>query len=100
MNKENLIYRFTKISVSDKKMSNFLYAIFMTNATLQSHFHLGLEKYTRKQNGGNMVDVVICLKEDMINKFEELADVSLHTSDEFQGTMKLNNINDGNSSKL
>ena len=94
------VYRFAKISVSDKKMSNFLYAIFMTNATLHSHFHLGLEKYTRKQNGGNMVDVVICLKEDMINKFEELADVSLHTSDKFQGTMKLNNINDGNGSKL
>ena len=81
-------------------MSNFLYAIFMTNATLQSHFHLGLEKYTRKQNGGNMVDVVILIDENKITTFEELADVSLHTSDEFQGTMNLNNINDGNSSKL
>ena len=90
MGEENLVYRFTKISISDKKMSNFLYAIFVTNAKLQSHHHLGLEKYTRKQNSGNMVNVVILIDENKITTFEELADVSLHTSDEFQATLKLN----------
>ena len=87
---EELEYRFTKISISDKKMSNFLYAIFMTNATLQSYHHLGLDQYTRKQNSGNMVNVVIGIKESMIDKFEELADVKLQTSDDFQGRMTLN----------
>ena len=89
-NREELVYRFTKLSVSDKKMSNFLYAIFMTKATLHSFNHLSLEKYTRKQNSGNMVDVVIGIKEDKVAQFEELADVTLKTSHDFQGTMKLN----------
>lgn len=90
MIQKELVYRFTKLSVSDKKMSNFLYAIFMTKATLHSYHHLSLEKYTRKQNSGNMVDVVIGIEEDKIAQFEELADVTLKTSHNFQGTMKLN----------
>jgi hypothetical protein len=90
MIKGEKVYRFAKLSISDKKMSNFLYAIFMTKATLHSHHHLGLEKYTRKQNGGNMVDVIISIEEDKIVKFEELSDLILQTSQDFQGTMKLN----------
>jgi hypothetical protein len=87
---EEMVYRFTKISVSDKKMSNFLYAIFMTNTKLHSYHHLGLEKYSRKQNSGNMINVVIGIKEDKIPTFEELSGVSLQTSHDFQGTMELN----------
>jgi len=90
MDSNNLVYRFTKISISDKKMSNLLYAIFMTNSKLHSHQHLGLEKYTRKQNSGHIVNVVIGIKEDKIIEFEELSGVKLITSDDFQGTMKLN----------
>ena len=50
MNKEEweMVYRYTKISISDKKMSNFLYAIFMTRAKLDSYHHLFLEQYTTK----------------------------------------------------
>lgn len=58
--------------------------------TIQSYHHLGLDQYTRKQNSGNMVNVVIGIKESMIDKFEELADVKLQTSDDFQGRMTLN----------
>jgi hypothetical protein len=92
MNKQDreMVYRYTKISVSDKKMSNFLYAIFMTGSKLHSYNHLGLEKYTRKQNSGNMVSVVILIDEDKITTFEELAGVTLQTSDNFQGRMTLN----------
>jgi tRNA A37 threonylcarbamoyladenosine modification protein TsaB len=90
MDSNNLVYRFTKISISDKKMSNLLYAIFMTNSKLHSYQHLDLEKYTRKQNSGHIVNVVICIKEDKIPEFEELSGVKLITSDDFQGTMKLN----------
>jgi hypothetical protein len=85
-----MVYRFTKISISDKKMSNFLYAIFMTKAQLHSYHHLGLEKYTRKQNSGNIINVVIAIEENKIAEFEELSGLTLQTSDEFQGRMTLN----------
>ena len=62
----------------------------MTNAKLHSHNHLGLEKYSRKQNSGNMINVVIGIKEDMIPTFEELSGISLQNSHDFQGTMNLN----------
>ena len=90
MDKDNKVYRFTKISISDKKMSNFLYAIFMTESKLHSYHHLGLQEYTRKQNSGNMVTVVVLIDEDKITTFEELAGVTLQTSDDFQGKMTLN----------
>lgn len=92
MNKQDqeMVYRYTKISVSDKKMSNFLYAIFMTGSKLESYNHLNLERFTRKQNSGNMVSVVILIDEDKITTFEELAGVTLQTSDNFQGRMTLN----------
>jgi hypothetical protein len=85
-----MVYRYTKISVSDKKMSNFLYAIFMTGSKLESYNHLNLERFTRKQNSGNMVSIVILIDEDKITTFEELAGVTLQTSDDFQGKMTLN----------
>ena len=66
MNKKNMFYRYTKISVSDKKMSNFLYAIFMTDSKLESYNHLNLERFTRKQNSGNMVSVAILIDENKI----------------------------------
>jgi hypothetical protein len=87
---QEMVYRYTKISVSDKKMSNFLYAIFMTGSKLESYNHLNLERFTRKQNSGNMVSVVILIEEDKITTFEELAGVTLQTSDDFQGRMTLN----------
>jgi len=90
MNKDNMVYRYTKISISDKKMSNFLYAILITKSKLHSYHHLGLEQYTRKQNSGNMVNVVILIDEDKITTFEELAGVTLQTSDDFQGRTTLN----------
>ena len=90
MNKKNMVHRFTKISISDKKMSNFLYAIFMTESKLHSYHHFGLQEYTRKQNSGNMVTVVVLIDENKITTFEELAGVTLQTPDDFQGTMTLN----------
>jgi hypothetical protein len=87
---QEMVYRYAKISVSDKKMSNFLYAIFMTDSKLESYNHLNLERFTRKQNSGNMVSVVILIDEDKITTFEELAGVTLQTSDDFQGRMTLN----------
>ncbi len=87
---EELVYRYVKIPISDKKMSKFLYALFIVRGQINSIDHLGLEKYDRKQNSGNMVDVVIGIKESKISEFETLAEVKLKTSHEFQGTMTLN----------
>lgn len=84
------VYRFVKLPISDKKMAKFLYALFMVKGEITSTQHLGLEKYTRKQNSGHMVNVVIKLDESKIETFEELAEVKLQTSDEFQGKMRLN----------
>jgi hypothetical protein len=90
MSKEDLVYRFVKIPISDKKMSKFLYALFMVKGEITTTHHLGLEKYTRKQNSGNMVNVVVKLEETKIETFEELAEVKLKTSEEFQGVMRIN----------
>ncbi len=87
---EEEVYRFVKLPISDKKMSKFLYSLFMVKGEITSINHLGIEKYTRKQNSGHMVDVVIKLKESKIEMFEELSEVKLMTSDQFQGRMKLN----------
>ena len=84
------ICRFIKLPISDKKMSKFLYALFMVKGEITSTQHLGLEKYTRKQNSGHMVNVVVKLDESKIETFEELAEVKLMTSDEFQGVMRVN----------
>ena len=88
---DELFYGFLKVSVSDKKLSNLLYAIFITKSKLHSFHHLGLEKYTRKQNSGNNIDVIIGIKKENIPLFEELTGFKLKTSEQFQGVMRLNN---------
>jgi len=85
-----MIYQFTKLSISDKKLSNFLYAIFMTKAELHSYHHLNLERFNRKQNSGHMVNVIIKISEDKVEEFEQLSGVKLQTSKDFQGEMRLN----------
>lgn len=90
MGKEELVHKYVSIPISDKKMSKFLYAIFMVKGEISLIDHLGLERYDRKQNSGNMVSVVIKLKESKVTVFEELAEVKLQTSDEFQGRMTIN----------
>ena len=84
------MYGYLKIVISDKKMSKLMYAILITKSKLVNCHHLGLEKYTRKQNSGNIVDLVIKLKSDQVQKFQELSEVKLKTSEKFQGKIMLN----------
>ena len=84
------MYGYLKIVISDKKMSKLMYAILITKSKLVNCHHLGLEKYTRKQNSGNIVDLVIKLKADQVQKFQELSEVKLKTSEKFQGKIMLN----------
>lgn len=80
---------FFSISISDKKMAKVMYAILITKSKLVSCHHLGLEQYTRKQNGGNNVDIIIDINKEQVNYFEELSGVIINTSIEFQGEMKV-----------
>ena len=84
------MYGYLKIEISDKKMAKLMYAILITKSKLVNCHHLGLEKYTRKQNSRNCVDLVIEVKEDQAQNFEELSGVKLKTKQQFQGKMVLN----------
>lgn len=82
---------FFKMRISDKNMSKTMYALLMTNAKLKSSFHLGLNQYSRRQNSGNSVDILIEIADDKVTVFERLSGINLKTSKEFQGDMVLNN---------
>jgi hypothetical protein len=84
------MYGFFKLSISDKKMAKVMYAILRTKSKLVNSHSLGIARYTRKQSSGFIVDVVVEVDEEKINLFEELAEVKLKTSKEFQGEMTVN----------
>ena len=84
------MYGYLKIKISDKNMAKLMYAILITKSKLVNCHHLGLEKYTRKQNSGNCVSLVIKVKEDQVQNFKELSGVELKTKQQFQGKMVLN----------
>ena len=77
------------ITISNKNLSDLMYAILITNSKLVSTFHLGLERYSRKQNSGNKVDFVVGFQPEKQLIFEELAGVKLKSSEEFQGEMNV-----------
>ena len=81
---------FCKLPISDKKMAKVMYAILRTQSKLVNSHSLGITRYTRKQSTGFIVDVVVEVDEDKIKLFEELAEVKLKTSKEFQGEMQVN----------
>lgn len=91
--KKETIYGYCKLPISNVKMSKVMYALLITNSKLVNSSHLGLEKYTRKQNSGNRVDVVFEVEKDKLDVFEELSELKLRTSEDFQGTMTPNSKN-------
>lgn len=84
------VYRYFKLPISDKKMSKVMYALLRTQSKLVSSYSHSIDKYDRKQSSGFLVDVVVEVDEHKISQFEELAEVRLQTSDEFQGKVVLN----------
>jgi hypothetical protein len=81
---------FFKLPISDKKMAKVMYAILRTQSKLVNSFSHSINDYTRKQSSGFLVDVVVEVEEDKVKLFEELAEVKLQTSKEFQGEMQIN----------
>lgn len=78
LNKDEYAYKDCKIRVSDKKMSDFLYAVIMTQSAITTTWGCGIYEYTRKQNGGNRVDVKIHIHPSQIELFETLSGVVLN----------------------
>lgn len=83
-------FKYTKIAIGDRSLSDFMYALIITKSKLVNSFGVGIYEYNRKQNSRNMVDVVIEIESYNIKKFEELAKVVLKTSKEHQGVMSVN----------
>ena len=84
------MYGFFKLPISDKKMAKVMYAILRTQSKLVNSFSHSINDYTRKQSSGFLVDVVIEIDVDKIKLFEELTEIKLQTSKEFQGEMQIN----------
>lgn len=88
LDKENYIYMDCNIEMSQKAMSNLLYAVIMTHSTISSTFGIGIYEYTRKQNSYNTVNIKVHIHPTKINEFEELSEVKL------KSPIKLNIYND------
>ena len=86
------MYGYFKLSISERSMARIMYALLITKSKLINCHHIGLQHYTRKQNSGHNVNVVVEVEHEQVSNFEELAKVKLQTSKEFQGEMRLNNI--------
>jgi len=84
------MYRFFKLPISNKRMSDVMYALLITNSKMVNSYSSSINKYTRKQSAGFLVGVVIEIDELKIKLFEELTDIKLMTSKEFQGEMVIN----------
>lgn len=67
-----------------------MYALLMTRSKLVNSYSNSIHKYSRKQSSGFLVDVVIEIDTDQIDFFENLSGIKLKTSEEFQGTQKVN----------
>ena len=87
----NKVFRYFELSISDKKMAKIMFALLKTRSKLINSYHHSIRHYSRQQCGGFLVAVVIEIDESNIVLFEELGEVELKTSNEFQGKLKLNN---------
>jgi hypothetical protein len=67
-----------------------MYALLYTQGQLVNSHAPGLAKYSRAQVAGFVVDVVVKVPDEKVNLFEELAEVRLQSSEEFQGKILLN----------
>ena len=84
------MYGYFKLSISDKKMAKEMYALLRTRSKLVNSFSHSLHQYNRKQSSVFSVDVVVEVEDKYVGLFEELAEVKLQTSEEFQGKMVVN----------
>lgn len=67
-----------------------MYALLRTQSKLVNSYSYSITQYDRKHSSGFLVDVVVEVDEHKIKQFEELAEIKLQTSEEFQGKMTVN----------
>ena len=85
----NRVYKFLRFTVSDKQLSNIMYAILATNSRLTSSIS-DLGKYDRKQVRGFNVEIVILIEPEKVSQFEQITGIELKSSKEHQGEIHLN----------
>jgi hypothetical protein len=83
-------HRLAEITISEKNLSKFMYAVLVTGAQITSSFGLGLDKYTRKQNAGNQVTVMLKIDRSKIENFQELSGFIIKRPEVVQGSMVIN----------
>ena len=84
------MYGFFKLPISEKKMAKVMYALLRTRSKLVNSHSDSIGQYNRKQSSGFLVDIVVEVDDAKIGEFEELAEVKLRTSQEFQGQIVVN----------
>lgn len=75
--KEGYVYMDCKIRMSNRAMSNLMYAVIITHASISGTYGIGIYEYDRKQNSYNTVEVKIYLHPGRIKEFEQIAEVKL-----------------------
>lgn len=77
-----------KFSCSKGVMSDVMYAVLMTRSKIHSVWHLGLERFERKSNSRNNVDVMVDVPEGKEGLFTGLSGVILMVPKDYQGEIK------------
>lgn len=94
------INRFFGLTISDKNMSKVMYALLKTRTKLINSYSPSIAQYTRKQSGGFYVQICVEVEENKVEQFEEIAEVKLQTSEEFQGKLQVNNTKEIDYNKI
>ena len=71
------IHKTTKVNLSTKGLSNFMYALLVCEAELTSSLSFGLREYSRKQMSRGQSTIMIAIREDRVAEFQEIAGVKL-----------------------
>lgn len=85
-----MVRRVFKFKISNKQLSEIMYALIKTQAVLESTHSLGIQNYSRKQCKGFNVTAIINVPIINITLFETLTNIKLITLEEFQGKQQIN----------
>ena len=88
------MYRFFKQKITNKCLSDTMYAILKTEAKLTSSFCIGMYDINRRQASGLTADVVINIEPEKIEEFESLTGIKLKTHQEVHGGITFNSCSE------
>lgn len=73
LKKEEFVYMDFELSMSDKAMSNALYAAVMTQASFPTIWNMDAYQYSRAQNKRNRMYLKVHIHPSMIETFNEIS---------------------------